>query len=187
MARHMFPVVLFLCRVFRPSNMFWEQLEPVPIEVGIGLHSWTIKRQGNQCMCLERNGMKITCKRLPIDIDLPTFRLIEFAWIAQLREPSCPDVEEVPEGEGTSTGSLNVYDPIVRMRVQPVEARPFGRNAGIRRSWHRFPINVDGQMCMNVKSSLFQLITRDGIYGRIGSVRRGLALSTSEIHEEGGS
>lgn len=40
---------------------------------------------------------------------------------------------------------------------------------------------------MNVKSSLFQLITRYLIYGGIGSVRRGLALSTSEIHEEGGS
>src|SRR2546428_13588359 len=75
-ARHMFSAMLFLCRVYRPSNMFWEQLEAIPIVAGVGPHPWTVIGQRNQCMCLEQNGMKITCKRLPIDIDLPPFRLI---------------------------------------------------------------------------------------------------------------
>src|SRR5713226_2738397 len=57
-------------------------LETIPIEVGIGLHPWTIICQRNQGMSLQWNPMKITLKWLPIDVDLPPICLIQLAGIA---------------------------------------------------------------------------------------------------------
>ncbi len=47
-------------------------LQAVPIIVGIGFHTRTVVRQRNQQMTVQRNGLHIAWKQLPIDIDLPT-------------------------------------------------------------------------------------------------------------------
>ena len=73
--------------------------------------------------------------------------------------------------------------PIAGVRVQPVEARAIGRNTDLGRDGHRFPINVDGHMGMNVNVEMFIPITRCTIYGRIGSVGRCLTLRKNEIDE----
>src|SRR5437667_2067796 len=47
-------------------------LETVPIEGGIRFHSWTIIRQCNQCMSLQRNRTEIASKRPSTNIGPPT-------------------------------------------------------------------------------------------------------------------
>src|SRR6266705_6845927 len=84
-----------------------ESLETIPIEGGIRFHPWTVIGRRNQRVSLQRDGMKVACERLPIDVD---------------------------------------------------------RNVR-----------------MNVKGALFQLITGNAIYGRIGRVRRCVALGNNEI------
>src|SRR6266702_3956008 len=68
-------------------------LETVPIEGGIRFHSWTIIRQCNQRVALQRNRLKISCIRLPIDIDLPTTWIRQLTGIVQLWEPFSPDID----------------------------------------------------------------------------------------------
>ena len=97
-------------------------LEAIPVEGGIGLHPWTIEYQRNQNMTLQRDRVKITRKRLPVDEGLPPIRLIQLTGIVQLRESFLPDIEEVSEGKGTSAWSLNVDHTVAGVRVQPVEA-----------------------------------------------------------------
>src|SRR5260370_40417883 len=53
-------------------NLRHRPLETVPIEGGIRFHSWTIIRQCNQRVALQWDRLKISCIRLPIDVDLPT-------------------------------------------------------------------------------------------------------------------
>src|SRR2546421_9055192 len=140
-------------------------LETVPIEGAIRFHSRTIIRQRNQRVALQRNRLKISCKRLPIDVDLPTTWIRQLTGIVQLWEPFSPDVQEVLERDGKTLGSLNVDHPIAGVRMQPVEARAVGRNTDLGRDGHRFPINVDGHMGMNVNVEMFITITRCAIYG----------------------
>ena len=103
--------------------------------------------------------------------------------VVQLREPSSPDVQEVFEGDGKTVGGLNVDHATVVMRVEPVETRAVGRNTNLRGDGRGLPINVDGQMGMNVNVEMFITITRCPIYGRIGSVGRCLTLRNNEIDE----
>src|SRR2546423_1219808 len=166
-------------------NLRYRPLETVPIEGGIRFHSWTIIRQCNQRVALQRDRLKISCIRLPIDVDLPTRRVRQLTGIVQLREPFSPDVQEVLEGDGKTIGSLNVDHPIAGVRMEPVEARAVGRNTDLSRDGHRFPINVDGYMGMNVNVEMFITITRCAIYGRVGSVGRCLTLRNNEIDEAG--
>src|SRR6266705_3328429 len=84
-----------------------ESLETIPIEGGIRFHPWTVIGRRNQRVSLQRDGMKVACERLPIDVD---------------------------------------------------------RNVR-----------------MNVKGALFQLITGNAIYGRIGRVRRCVTLGNNEV------
>src|SRR5438132_12944704 len=160
-------------------------LETVPIEGGVGFRPWTIIRQRNQCMSLQRDRLKISCIRLPIDVDLPTTWIRQLTGIVQLWEPFSPDVQEVLERDGKTIGGLNVDHPIAGVRVQPVKARAVGRNTHLGRDGHRFPINVDGYMGMNVNVEMFITITRCAIYGRIGSVGSCLTLRNNEIDEAG--
>src|SRR5436309_16109658 len=70
-------------------------LETVPIEGGIRFHSWTIIRQCNQRVALQRDRLKISCIRLPIDVDLPTRWVRQLTGVAQLLETIPPNVQEV--------------------------------------------------------------------------------------------
>src|SRR6266566_6804804 len=160
-------------------------LETVPIEGGIRFHSWTIIRQCNQCVALQRDRLKISCIRLPIDVDLPTSWIRQLTGIVQLREPFSPDVQEVPERDGKTIGSLNVDHPIAGVRVEPVKARAVGRNTDLCRDGRRFPIDIDGHVSVNVKVTVFTAITRYSVYGGVGSVGRCLTLCNNEIDEAG--
>src|SRR2546430_3617185 len=151
-------------------NLRYRPLETVPIEGGIRFHSWTIIRQCNQRVALQRDRLKFSCIRFPIDVDLPTRRVRQLTGIVQLREPFSPDVQEVLEGDGKTIGSLNVDHPIAGVRVQPVEARAVGCNTDLRRDGRRFPIDIDGHVSVNVKVAVFTAITRYAVYGGVGSV-----------------
>src|SRR5436309_6487498 len=166
-------------------NLRHRPLETVPIEGGIRFHSRTIIRQGNQRVALQRDRLKISCIRLPIDVGLPTTWIRQLTGIVQLWEPFSPDVQEVLERDGKTIGSLNVDHPITGVRVEPVKARAVGRKTDLGRDGHRFPINVDGYMGMNVNVEMFITITRCAIYGRIGSVGRCLTLRKNEKDEAG--
>src|SRR5947209_6674150 len=117
-------------------------LETVPIKGGIRFHSWTIIRQCNQRVALQRDRLKISCIRLPIDVDLPTTWIRQLTGIVQLREPFSPDVQEVLEGDGKTIGSFNVYHPIAGVRVEPVKPRAVGRNTELCRDGRRFRIAI---------------------------------------------
>src|SRR6266700_73206 len=161
-----------------------ESLETIPIEVGIGLYSWTIICQGDQRMRLQRNRMKIPCIRLPIDVGLPAICEIQLIGIAQLRELRSPDVQKVLEGGGNAIWGLDMDHPVSRVRVEPIEARWSGWiacNPDIGRDGDALPIDVDRDVRMNVKGALFQLITGNSVYGGIGRVRRCLALGNNEV------
>src|SRR5438132_13132787 len=164
-------------------NLRHRPLETVPIEGGVGFHPWTIIRQRNQCMSLQRDRLKISCIRLPIDVDLPTTWIRQLAGIVQVREPFSPDVQEVLERDGKTIGSLNVDHPIAGVRVKPVKARAVGRNTDLCRDGRRFPIDIDGHVSVNVKVAVFTAITRYAVYGGVGSVGRCLNLSNNEIDE----
>src|SRR5438045_1463564 len=92
-------------------------LETVPIEGGIRFHSWTIIRQCNQRVTLQRNRLKTSCIRLPIDVDPPASWIRQLTGVAQLLETIPPNVQEVSQGKGTSTRSLDVYHAITGVRV----------------------------------------------------------------------
>src|SRR6266566_9680645 len=162
-------------------------LETIPIVVGVGRHSWTVICQCNERMTLQGNGMKITSKWLPIDVDLPTICLIELIGIPQLEEACSPDSKEVSKREGMPRWCFDVYHPIVGVRMQPVETRAVRRNADIPRNSHPVPIDVHGNMGMNVEVSMFIRITGDTICGEISSISssigRRLTLPDNEIDE----
>src|SRR5947208_5929039 len=52
-------------------NVRYRPLESVPTEGGVRFHPWTIIRQRNQRVTLQRNRLKTSCIRLPIDVDPP--------------------------------------------------------------------------------------------------------------------
>src|SRR5712691_8632606 len=86
---------------------------------------------------------------------------------------------------------FDVYHPIVGVRMQPVETRAVRRNADIHRNRHPLPIDVHGNMGMNVKVSMFIRITGDTICGGISSIGsntgRRLTLFDNEIDENSNS
>ena len=136
-------------------------------------------------MSLQRDRLKISCIRLPIDVDLPTTWIRQLTGIVQLREPFSPDVQEVLERDGKTIGSLNVDHPIAGVRVEPVKARAVGRNTDLCRDGRRFPIDIDGHVSVNVKVAVFTAITRYAVYCGVGSVGRCLTLCNNEIDEAG--
>src|SRR5712692_7934191 len=164
----------------------FQPLEAAPVEGGIGFYSWTIIGQRHQGMALQPNRAKIARKRFPIDVDLPTRRIRQLTGVVQLREPPFPDVQEVLEGDGKSIGGLDMDHASAVVRMKPVEARAVGRNTDLRGDGRGFPVNVYGQVGMNVNVEMFITIARCAIYSRIGGIGRCLALPTlcnNEIDE----
>src|SRR6266567_9545862 len=130
-------------------NVRHRPLESVPTEGGVRFHPWTIICQRNQRVTLQRNRLKTSCIRLPIDVDLPASWIRQLTGVAQLLKTIPPNVQEVSQGKGTSTRSLDVYHAITGVRVEPIEARRVierGRNTDIGGDEHWLPINIDGHM-----------------------------------------
>jgi len=131
--------------------------------------------------------MKIASKRLPIDVGLPSICLIQLARIVHLLEPLPPNVEKVSKGYGMAIWRLDMDHPITGVRMEPVEARVIGRNTDIPRNRHFLPVNIHRDVGMNVKVSMFIIVTRDTICCGIGSVGGRLAPHNHEIDKDSNS
>ncbi len=153
-----------------------QTLQPIPIKGGIWLDAGTMVGQGHQRMLLQRNGPKVSRKQFAIDIDLPSFGQVQFGGIAQRCELRPPDLEEVPQGEGTKLWCLNMDHSIIGMRVQPVQAGTIGRNPDPLGNDDSLSINRQRQMSMDVEDGLFHLITSNAINRRIRRVDTGFCL-----------
>ena len=138
-------------------------------------------------MTLQRNGTKIARKRLSIDVDLPPCCIRQLAGVPKLLEPLFPDVKEVAEGDGNAPWSLNVDDPGIVVRVQPVEAGTVRRNPNVRRKGCLSPIHVHRHMRMDVRAALLSALTGNVIYRWIRSIGRRLASRYNEVDETGDS
>ncbi|OLB42666.1 MAG: hypothetical protein AUG45_12515 [Ktedonobacter sp. 13_1_20CM_3_54_15] len=110
-------------------------------------------------MRLQGNGPKVARERLAIDICLPSLGHIQFVGIAQGCELRLPDVEEIPQGEGTNLWGLYMDHAIAGMRVQPAQAGTIWCNPDPLGNSDGLPIKGEGQMGMDVKDGLFHLIT----------------------------
>src|SRR5437016_14345291 len=110
-------------------------------------------------MRLQGNGPKVARERLAIDICLPSLGHIQFVGIAQGCELRLPDVEEIPQGEGTNLWGLYMDHAIAGMRVQPAQAGTIRCNPDPLGNSDGLPIKGEGQMGMDVKDGLFHLIT----------------------------
>jgi hypothetical protein len=94
-------------------------------------------------------------------------------------EPLSPDVKEIAQRERPLDRRLDMDDPVSRMRVQPVEAVP---SAGVRpnrslgylgiddpnaaRNPARSPVDVDGQMGVDVEEELLAPQAADAVHRR---------------------
>src|SRR6516165_8532993 len=107
---------------------------------------------------------------LAIDIDRPTSCRCKLIAKAQLRKLPSPNVQEVSQSWIAMIGKLNMNHPITGMGVQPVETRLIRSNPDALRDRDWFSINIDGDMGVDMIRSLFQRITTDAIYWRIGRI-----------------
>src|SRR5205085_12676285 len=102
----------------RPFIISQERLQTSTPTIGrIGLHIWTIIRQCNKLMGLQRNVTKVASIWLAINPDLPVTRISQLNGIPQCREFAIPNIEEITKRGGSFSWCLNMNDAICIVRM----------------------------------------------------------------------
>ena len=136
---------------------------------------------GGECYLRVEGRCSLIGEKFAVDVNVPAAVLCQLWGEVEFGEAVVPDGQEVVQGHVVNFGrGFDVDDAVAAMGVHPVVATAIGGDADALGNGDGFPIDVDGQVNMDVIGAMLGGVAGDAVNSRIGWIEQGLDAQVEE-------